>query len=851
MTRYADPQRCPDCRNGIAYGTNTCPSCGLSLSGPLAGKLFATLAQADQLLSLIRATPATVVPTPAPAPAQAPVGPPSVPTTSVSHQARRGLGAASVPKILLGLGALCLLVAALVFLAVTWSLMGVAGRTATLVGFTVVATGLAAWMATRNLRAAAEALSVLALGLLSFDLLGARDSGWLGDIGDAGFLVLLGAVATTAATAAGLAVRRTPAGTLVGTEIVGAAGIATMTVGFLGGEWLPASATLTVAVVLTAASTFAAHQLRLRSLSVGAGVVTAFTWLGLLVTGFERAFAQPTGAELWLELEVWPLVAAAGMVGALALVRMLPLAVRVVGLATAEVILAAAVLVPFAKGTSTEFTLALLVVLGLTCGVTWFAPKPWVLGCAITPVLATGWLVVVGGTLVSLAAVRLGEAAASVWRGTVDGRLPQLVSGGPEPWLLPVVAVAVIATCVVLAQSVPFIDRVLGPLADLALGLAVVYASAVATVASYPVPVWVVVSLVLLAGVLFTAWWLRNDEPMSLVWATGFLVVAVPTSFYDEWLTALTLAIALALTGAVHLRATAAPVSAVAGVLLAASLAGLLWTSGALAAVDATWVAAYTLVILGLVLVLVPLAGSRAWRAYGESRGSTEAAAGSAPARFIGIEVGAVGSGLLVSTAGVEAASYPMQPTWTAVYLTAAGAAAALIALQRPDRRLVGWLGGALLASASWVRLWDVGVQAPEAYTLPTAVALTAAGLVHLRRRPGSSTMSALAAGLGLGLVPSLLWVLWEPDGLRSVLLGLACLGLLLLGARLRWTAPVVFAASVGTLVVLRHVAPAAEAVPQWVLLGSAGTLLVAAGITWERRIQEARSFVGYVRALR
>ena len=43
-----------------------------------------------------------------------------------------------MPKILLALGAGCLLVAALLFLAVTWSVLGVGGRTATLVGFTAI-----------------------------------------------------------------------------------------------------------------------------------------------------------------------------------------------------------------------------------------------------------------------------------------------------------------------------------------------------------------------------------------------------------------------------------------------------------------------------------------------------------------------------------------------------------------------------------------------------------------------------------------------------------------------------------------------------------------------------------------
>jgi hypothetical protein len=51
---------------------------------------------------------------------------------------------------------------------------------------------------------------------------------------------------------------------------------------------------------------------------------------------------------------------------------------------------------------------------------------------------------------------------------------------------------------------------------------------------------------------------------------------------------------------------------------------------------------------------------------------------------------------------------------------------------------------------------------------------------------------------------------------------------------------------------VLRLAAPyVGDAVPRWVLLGGAGTLLVGMGVTWERRLQEARHLMSYVRALR
>ena len=144
MTRYADPTRCPDCGASITPGSASCPVCALSLRGDTARDLFTTLTRADELLTVLRrASTPRAVPTTASLPA-APATP--------AHHPRARLSSASVPQILLALGAGCLLVAALVFLAVTWSVMGISGRTATLVGFTVVAGVLAAWMARRGLR---------------------------------------------------------------------------------------------------------------------------------------------------------------------------------------------------------------------------------------------------------------------------------------------------------------------------------------------------------------------------------------------------------------------------------------------------------------------------------------------------------------------------------------------------------------------------------------------------------------------------------------------------------------------------------------------------------------------------
>src|ERR1044071_9158004 len=145
MTRYADPNRCPDCGRTIVPEAPSCPACGLSLSGPLARQLFVTLTRADELLVTLRATP--VARPPASIPALPPI---AAPPARTPVRPRASLSAASVPKILLTLGAGCLLVAALVFLAVTWSVLGVGGRTATLVGFTAIAGGLTSVVANRG-----------------------------------------------------------------------------------------------------------------------------------------------------------------------------------------------------------------------------------------------------------------------------------------------------------------------------------------------------------------------------------------------------------------------------------------------------------------------------------------------------------------------------------------------------------------------------------------------------------------------------------------------------------------------------------------------------------------------------
>jgi hypothetical protein len=290
---------------------------------------------------------------------------------------------------------------------------------------------------------------------------------------------------------------------------------------------------------------------------------------------------------------------------------------------------------------------------------------------------------------------------------------------------------------------------------------------------------------------------------------------------------------------AVQLRSASGPVAAAAGGTTATAVAALVWTGGALLEAPASWVALLGVVLVGGLAVLAPYAPQHWWRSG--VRTAT-----------VGTEVGFAVAALPLAVAGTLAAHPARQASWVAGYLTAVGALVTVQSLLRADRRELGWAGGVLLALASWVRLWELGVTAPEAYTLPSAAVLVAVGVLRLHRDPTVGTLRALAPGLGLALAPSLLWSLDDPTGLRPLLLGLACLGLVLLGARWGWGAPVAAGATVGALLVLRLAAPYVEdAVPRWVLIGGAGAVLLTLGATWERRLQEARQVMGYVRGLR
>lgn len=195
---------------------------------------------------------------------------------------------------------------------------------------------------------------------------------------------------------------------------------------------------------------------------------------------------------------------------------------------------------------------------------------------------------------------------------------------------------------------------------------------------------------------------------------------------------------------------------------------------------------------------------------------------------------------------------------------------------------LLAWPGG-VSAVIAWCTWWEdrqqsrQGAREPagsqsfdqiEMYTGPSAVFLLAAGLLWAWRRhsrTGSFPNSALV------LLPGLLTVVvpggWAAVDLsygfaddvasdsvalfRSVAYLLGGAALIVAGARFRLSG-LVIAGTVGAgLATLGHLGAVGDALPRWVSLAAAGTLLLVVGVRWEwlsRQKSPARTWVGTLR---
>lgn len=795
VVRAPDPSRCPDCRNPLDDRT-ACGSCGLALQGPAAARLWevdtallrlgdeqdALLAERRGLLSRLRTGGVAEGPPPAVVPAQ------RQPAAEWTPQ--------RVQNTLLSLGGLLLAVAALVFTAVTYDRLGAGGRAAVLVALTVLAATAVPRLLGRGLSATAETLTAVALVLSALDAYGLRRLGVADDTGPLVYAAVSAGV--LAAVAAAYA-------QVVPVRLAGAAAVALaqLPLPLLLADAGASAATTSLCLAGQVAADLAVLALLrpsarghvVATLAVAAALGSAG---GLLVTGLDPA--DGPGARA-----VALLAHAAALVGAGLVapdLRRLLWAAPVLLLAKAAHDLAAPEL------TAVQQPLVLGAVALLAVQAAALLPAAQRTG----PVL--GGLVVAAAGVVAVAQSALsGVLLPLTWAldpWTLRASAARDAVGTGAPWDGSVVTTVVLAAAAVTVGVAGLaLDRLrpaLVPAAVLVAATAVLLPLGLATSYAAALAVLLAVGAALLGAALLV----RTLAVPLAATGTAVVLLAAAWSLADREATLAVLATAALLLAGLA-AAAAARLRPVAAGLAGALAAGELVAAGAARdlAIDQ---------VGGLLLVAVAaLLGGAAL--LDRARGAA-------------LEVVALGAGVVAAGLAVE------DPGWLSWVLAGTGLLALATAL-RPARRRVAGAGALLLAAASWVRLLDAEVTAPEPYVVPLGLAALALG--HLRRRaePGTRSWAAYGPGLTLLLVPSLLACVDDATLTRSLLLGAVALSVTLVGARERLQAPLALGGAVLALDALQLVGPVAAALPRWSTIGLAGTLLLVVGATYEQRRRE------------
>ncbi|WP_262852788.1 SCO7613 C-terminal domain-containing membrane protein [Mumia quercus] len=842
---YADPLHCPGC-GAPATGTQHCPRCGIQLRGDRALKLLSLLSEADRVLAQLRAEAAAVrarpaaPPMPQPRPAYGTWAPPAVAPPAV--RARTGW---SVGGTLLALGALCLVIAGFVFVAVGWGSLGLTGRTLVLVGLTVAVGACAAWVTTRRLRASAEALWTVCGLLAAVDVGAGRSAGVLGlGMVDGDVLILVfSAVLAVASLAVALGVRRWIT-RLVAAEVGLVVGLLCGTVALLVVLPIDLRWTLTAAVAGLVLATLGLARLRLPVAAWAVGLSAAAAVPGTALVLMTGVALTDGAATRWTHGDAPALLLFAVVVAALAVVVARVLEGR--GNATA------ATAVRAAAGFVVAVSFAVVGLLGPDGNLelvtlTWVA-VPFVAAVVGAVLPSSGWRVGVRAAL-AVAALPLVGALFATAGATVLATAESWLPGWADDvalrfsadWNDPVWLVALSWCGAAAIALVVRWWRVAAPAETVAalrrssVVTAVLLGTAGALVVGVLLdgPVLVVgLAAVLYAGAASALWLVRGGGDLAVAAASA----APPAA----------LAGALLPLGSAPASATTWSVSAVVAALVAVG-------AGSAARREAVALAGGAAAGLGVLAVLawvdVAAAGLRTGALVAAVLAVALLAAASVPRlpRALRVPweiVAAVTACVSLAESGETSLG------WFSLCLTVLGVGASAVGLLRRDRRPYAVVGSVLLAAAYVTRLAASDVAVVEAYTLPFGLALLGAGIVRMRRERGA-TSTVLLPGLGLAVLPSLPGALTDPVSVRGLLLAAAGVALLGAGALVRTKAPFVVGAVLTTVLAVRWAGPLVGDMPRWLPLGLVGLALVLAGATWEARVRDARAVVAYVRTLR
>jgi hypothetical protein len=835
MSKLVDPHICPDCRAPLDTSA-TCTGCGLRLVGPAATELWERMNQADRLVEQLRTT---VVPPSAATttdPARTPVVPTAPPVTPGPRPAR-GLPGTSVPVVLLVLGGLCLLVAAIVFVAVAWGSLGLAAKTLIMLVVTALFGTGAVLVTRRGLRFAAEILWLVVAGLVTLDLAAAYGSNLLGlaRIDDRHAVALIGATLLGLAVGVGAWATTTVLARLHGLILVGAAGISL----FAGAEaWLsdhnPAAVAASVPLIVALA--WGIDRVTEGLLRPTAGVVAGaglVSWLVLVGLGLDRLDTTGTDRTWWSELVGWPLLVAAALAAAATAIPStprLPQWARMVAAGATLVTLALLAVGPSTGATADLLTWA--AVSAALAGISAAAPLTWA-----RPAAALTALSLVGWSLVSLTRPFAVISQLPTTAPTHDNNLGVHLASSPHDaaaWTAIASVLVVGATAAGLLRHVPWHGvRAAAGRSLIALGPGVLALGATTgLVETEPTLLAAVLAwsgTLALAGAMTVT--VRHDQGAlvtSSLFVAFLLVVGLRTAAASHLLiallatgTALVLAVAYARAERRLLAGTLLPVLAAAATVLA-GVAATHWPYLAGGRGDAVGV---TLVGVSAVALLVA-------RLVGRTEASRFALEGTA---------------LVV---GLVATAFPTDHDTVATVLTVLGSAVAVVSVLNRDRDEAAWIGVALLGVATVIRVVD-DVRAPETYTLPAGLLLLAAGWWRLGTDTRAGSVRALSSGLTLALVPSLLLALDEPVSLRGVLVAAGGVLALTIGAWRLWAAPFAAGAITTGVLALRHLGPVVDALPRWISLGSVGLVLLLVGVSWEQRRRDVAVAGRYLAGLR
>jgi hypothetical protein len=758
---------CPDCRAPLT-GPDRCSTCGLSLRGPDAARLW----WLDQQLAALTAERLTLLsrlrqPTPTPAPVT--WAPPPV----------REASPTSAQNTLLGLGAMLLAAAGLVFAAVTYSHLGVAGRAIVLLLLTLLAGAGASELSRRRLPSSAEAVGAVTLVLAVVDAWAVRRAGVGSSVDTASYAA---AASGLLAVLAGLWAAATPLRITQGVSVAFAQGAVVLE---LAGHHGPAARAGAVLALLVAADVLAARLPLPKTTQWAAAAFGALWTAGVLVAaGVSYADAEPAGCTgLLILAAVAGWLAAQRLVGAALVV---PVLIGGAGWVASR---------PSLTDAQRPLVLAAVALVSVQVAALLKDRKEVVLGA----LAVAGAAVLVEGLGIAQAVVGPVTWLTDAWSFTGTRARDAVAVGTAWDGTVVTVVVLAAAACVLLAAGF-VVDRVRDavPPASALLGLAAV---ALPLGLATDFRTAIVVQLGLAAAMVAASLRVPGLAPAGL----GVAAVATAWSLAQQDTTLAALPVAAVLTAAVALRLgllTGVALSLVGGEAAAIAVAQGLHADQ-----------------VGAVLLLV-VAGCTALSFVlpGLHRVGAEGAA---------VLLGAVAIGLCAT-----------DPGWLSWALAVEGVLALAVAV-RPDRRAVGYAGALLLSASSWVRLADADVHAPEPYVLPLAAMTLVLG--HLRRRahPGMGSFEAYAAGLTLALVPSLLTSLADQTPFRGLMVLLAAAAVVMVGSQQRLRAPLAIGAAVIAIDAVHLLTPYAAALPRWVVLAVAGALLLGVGATYEQRLRD------------